>query len=158
MGPGQPPSRARWPSNYGATSPESQLNVQSNNYILATHYSCWEYQCLSHCVISGISVRMQLPSTCFSLGLCVSFCTCEAKDSGRPHVGFGVSSLCIILLSSTLPCWLQPFGGPTFFFFSPALAWVLTPCAVVWKAPKQKARVNVDFTSFVFLFTRFPSL
>lgn len=68
---------------------------------------------------------------------------------------------CIALLSSTLPSWRQPLGQPTclvFFLFSLALAWVLPPCAVVWKAPTQKARVNVDFTSFVFLLTRFPSL
>lgn len=84
------------------------------------HYGSWEYQCLPYCVTSGISVRTWLPSTCFSLGLGVSLCTCAAlfaaKDSGSPCMGFWVS-LCFSLLSSTLPCWLQPLGQPTCLVF-----------------------------------------
>lgn len=62
------------------------------------------------------------------------------------------SSLCTALVFS-------PLVNPHIWSaFPPALVWILLPHAVVLESPRQKAIVNMDFTSSVLLLSSFPSV
>lgn len=129
----------------------------------SSHYGHWGHQCLPHCGTSGISVQDTVPQHLFSpRPWHFNLRTCSLICSQTQVVPVQISGFLLYAAPSSLvpcPANFSSLVSPYFWSaFLPALVWVLLPRAVVWKAPGQKASSNVDFTSSVFLLSKFPSL
>lgn len=150
--PVQPLSRARCGLSW--------ISVESPEWSIGSwHYGHWKHQCVHCCVTPGVCSGHSPPApTLYKAWALHPACM---QLHLQPETPVAQCAFLLCAASSSLVCCpanLSPVGRslapPP---FPPALVWVLLPCAVVWKTPRQEARVNVDFTS-VFLLSRFPSL
>lgn len=151
--------QTRWPCNWDVASPGSQLKVQSSHHVLAATATqnisvspvVWPLGSLSR----HSSPAFVFPWSLMFHSACMQLCLQPKTQVVPVWVSgflFCVSLSCLVLC----PADFSPLGNPHVWSF--LLPPWLPPCIVVWKAPRQKARENADFTSFVFLLTRFPSL